>query len=298
MNDRIRLIDCRDGQTREAFSAAPQLSSSESPWNGIRVETHRLPSFTAPEVMLLEPFLTVTVEGSGELQVRRESRTERLTLSPGSVCVLGPGRVPPMHVGGPFTTIFISLRPWMFAQDATDVLRPEATRLRNAYSVPDRHFFHIAMALNAEMEQGYQGGRLYGESLATALVAHLLTRYSDRGGAVDSCRGGIGSRRLRQVLDYIEENLASDLSMTELGAVVEMSPCRFARVFKEAIGLPPHQFVLRKRIARARKMLEASDLPLSEISASLGFESQSHFTAVFHKLAGTTPRAYRERQTG
>ena len=86
--------------------------------------------------------------------------------------------------------------------------------------------------------------------------------------------------------------------MTELGAVVEMSPCRFARVFKEAIGLPPHQFVLRKRIARARKMLEASDLPLSEISASLGFESQSHFTAVFHKLAGTTPRAYRERQTG
>jgi AraC family transcriptional regulator len=54
--------------------------------------------------------------------------------------------------------------------------------------------------------------------------------------------------------------------------------------------------VLSKRIARARAMLEASSAPLSEISASLGFESQSHFTAVFHKLVGTTPAAYRQRQ--
>jgi AraC family transcriptional regulator len=78
--------------------------------------------------------------------------------------------------------------------------------------------------------------------------------------------------------------------------VVEMSPCRFARVFKAAVGLPPHQFVLRKRIARARDLLEASAAPLAEISGSLGFESQSHFTATFHKLVGTTPALYRNRQ--
>ncbi len=246
--------------------------------------------------MLLEPFLTITVEGGGELQVRRQGRTEHLTNRPGVVSVLGPGPVPEMNVGGPSTSIFISLRPWMLAEGAGDLLNLDGARLRNAYLVPDPHFFHIGMALSAEIEQGYPGGRLYGESLTTALMTHLLTGYSQRGPAVDSCKGGIGSRRLRLVLDYIEENLANDLCMAELGTVVDMSPCRFARLFKEAVGWPPHQFVLRKGIARARSMLEATATPLAEISANLRFESQSNFTAVFHKLVGTTPAAYRQRQ--
>ena len=298
MENRICLIDCRDGLTREAFPAAPQISSSRSPWNGILLERHYLPAFNAPEVMLLEPFVTITVAGEGELQVGSDSRSERLDMKPGNICVLGPGPVPPMHVGGRTTSIFISLRPWMFPEYAADSIDPAAMRLRNTYSVPDPQFFHIAMALNAEIEQGYPGGRLYGESLAAALVTHLLTRYALDGHAIDSWRCAIGPRRLRLVLDYIEQNLADDLSMSDLGAVVEMSPCRFARVFKEAVGLPPHQFVLRRRIARARGMLEAGSTPLSELAASLGFESQSHFTAVFHKLVGTTPKAYREQKRG
>ncbi len=296
MDDRIRLIDCRDGRTREAFPAAPQVSSSQAPWSGIRLERHRLPPFKAPEVMLLEPFVTITVEGAGELEVRRNGRKERLPMSPGQVCVLGPGPVPSMHVIGRQTSIFLSLRSWMLAQCAGDLLDPGTGRLRNCYSVRDPQFFHIGMALSAEIEQGYPGGRLFGESLSTALMTHLLAHYSERGPLCELRAGAIGSRRLRVVLDYIDENLAADLSMAELGAVVEMSPCRFARVFKEAMGLPPHQFVLRKRVARARTMLEATATPLSEISANLGFESQSHFTAVFHKLVGTTPAAYRQRQ--
>jgi len=298
VENRICLIDCRDGLTREAFAAAPQISSNHSPWNGILLERHLLPPFKAPEVMLLEPFLTIVVDGEGELQLQREGKSERLEMGPGRVCVLGAGPVPPMHIGGRMTSIFISLRPWMFPEYAADSIDPATMRLRNSYSIPDPQFFHIAMALSAEIEQGYPGGRLYGESLAAALVTHLLTRYALDGHAIDAGTSPIGQRRLRLVLDYIDRNLANDLSLAELGAVADMSPCRFARVFKQAVGLPPHQFVLRKKIARARGMLESSSTPLSDLSASLGFESQSHFTAVFHKYVGTTPKAYRERQRG
>jgi len=257
------------------------------------MERHALPRFRAPEVMLLEPFVTITVEGSGELEMRRGGRTERLPLAPGCVCVLGAGPVPPMYVDGILTTIFISLRSWLMAQCAGDLLEPGRARLRNSYSVYDPQFYHLGMALGAEVEQGYPGGRLYGEALTTALITHLLSRYGGR--ALDGCRGAIGSRRLRMVLDYIEQNLGGPLSMAQLGAVAQMSPCRFARLFKEAVGLPPHQFVLRKRIARARSMLESTAAPVAEISAELGFENQSHFTAVFHRFSGTTPAAYRHR---
>jgi AraC family transcriptional regulator len=243
--------------------------------------------------MLLEPFVTITVDGKGEIELRRGGRTERLPLRAGAICVLGAGPVPPIYVDGVLTSVFISLRSWLLAQCAGDLLDPETARLRNSYSVNDAQLYHMGMALSAEIEQGYPGGRLYGEALTTAMITHLLTRYAGR--VLDSCRGGIGSRRLRLVLDYIEQNLAGELSLSQLGAVAQMSPCRFARLFKESVGLPPHQFVVRKRMARARSMLESTAVPLSEIAADLGFEGQSHFTAVFHKLAGTTPAAYRNR---
>jgi AraC family transcriptional regulator len=260
------------------------------------VEKHRLPAFKAPEVMLLEPFLTINVEGAGEVMVKRGGRSEDFRVSPGSVFVLGAGYVPPIQVGGAMTSLFISLKPWMLAEYAGDLLALDLARLRNAYSVPDAHFYHIGMALNAEIEHGYPGGRLYGESLAAAMVAHLAARYSSvQGAPLDSRKAGIGSRRLRKVLDYIEEHLGQDLSLSDLGAAAGLSPGRFARGFREAVGLPPHQYVTRKRVARARAMLEASALPIAEIAANLGFESQSHFTAVFHKLVGATPRIYREQ---
>jgi AraC family transcriptional regulator len=293
VDDRIRLIDCRDGRTREAFPGVPQVSSSQAPWDGIRLERHLLPRFRAPEVMLLEPFVTITIDGKGEIELRRGGRAERLPLSPGAICVLGAGPVPPIYIDGLLTSIFISLRSWLLAQCAGDLLDPQNARLRNSYSVNDAQLFHMGMALSGEIEQGYPGGRLYGEALITAIITHLLTRYGGR--VFDSCRGAIGSRRLRTLLDYIEQNLAGELSLAQLGAVAQMSPCRFARLFKESVGLPPHQFVLRKRIARARSMLESTAAPLSEIAAELGFEGQSHFTAVFHKLVGTTPAAYRNR---
>ena len=298
VENRICLIDCRDGLTREAFAAPPQISSNHSPWNGILLERHLLPPFKAPEVMLLEPFLTIVVDGEGEVQLQREGKSERLEMGPGRVCVLGAGPVPPMRIGGRMTSIFISLRPWMFPEYAADSIDPATMRLRNSYSIPDPQFFHIAMALSAEIEQGYPGGRLYGESLAAALVTHLLTGYALDGHAImraparlDS--GGCG-------WSWITSIRISPATFRSLnsGPWLILSPCRFARVFKQAVGLPPHQFVLRKKIARARGMLEASATPLSELSASLGFESQSHFTAVFHKFVGTTPKAYRARQRG
>ena len=90
VENRICLIDCRDGLTREAFAAPPQISSNHSPWNGILLERHLLPPFKAPEVMLLEPFLTIIVDGEGEVQLqrRRQERTSgdgpRQSLCPGA----------------------------------------------------------------------------------------------------------------------------------------------------------------------------------------------------------------------
>ena len=111
-------------------------------------------------------------------------------------------------------------------------------------------------------------------------------------------RGNVGvlpMSRLRQVTEYIQQNLDKDLPLAELSALVSMSPFHFARLFKGSTGLPPHRFVIRQRIARARACLSTPDLSIAQISRSVGFRTPSHFTTVFRRVTGVTPRRYRAR---
>jgi len=99
--------------------------------------------------------------------------------------------------------------------------------------------------------------------------------------------------RLRRVTEYIQRNLDKGLTLQELAAVACMSPYHFARLFKCSTGVPPHRFVVRERIARARTCLERPELSIRQISRVVGFRTPSHFTTVFRRLAGVTPRGYR-----
>ena len=99
--------------------------------------------------------------------------------------------------------------------------------------------------------------------------------------------------RLRRVTEYIQEHLDQNLSLAELSAVVYMSPYHFARLFRDRTGVPPHRFIVRNRIDRASLLLVSGELPVSQIARMVGFRSASHFTTVFHRMTGRTPRAYR-----
>jgi len=105
--------------------------------------------------------------------------------------------------------------------------------------------------------------------------------------------GGLPGGRVRQVTEFIEENLDKDLPLAELAAVVCMSPFHFARLFKRSTGVPPHRFVVRQRIARARGVLATPELSIAQISRMVGFRTPSHFTTVFRRVLGITPGTYR-----
>ena len=105
--------------------------------------------------------------------------------------------------------------------------------------------------------------------------------------------GTLPGSRLRRVTEYIEANLDKDLTLAELAAVVYMSRFHFARLFKYSTGVPPHRFVVRQRIVRARACLATQGLSVAQISRLVGFRTPSHFTTVFRRTLGLTPGAYR-----
>lgn len=105
---------------------------------------------------------------------------------------------------------------------------------------------------------------------------------------------GVHSQRIQAMLDHVEKNLGEPLSLSELALVAGVSPYHFARIFREATGRSPHQYVIERRVAQAKERLLRSDDAIAAIAIDCGFGSQSHMTSVFSKMVGTTPGAVRK----
>ena len=106
-------------------------------------------------------------------------------------------------------------------------------------------------------------------------------------------RKGLTHLQLQQVLDYIQTHLDRDLSLAELAETLNLSPTYFATAFKQAIEVPPHQYVIQQRVQRAKLMLSKTNLAITDIALQVGFSSQSHLNQQFKRLTGMTPKQIR-----
>jgi AraC family transcriptional regulator len=149
-------------------------------------------------------------------------------------------------------------------------------------------------AVGAELTSGGAGGRLAAESLANVLAVHLIRHALAPRRPARGPDGALPRGRLRAVVEYIEEHLDASPTLEQIAAVARLSPYHFARQFKTATGLPPHQYVILRRVERAKHLLEAGpNLSLAEVAASAGFSDQSRFSQHFKRLVGVTPGQFR-----
>jgi AraC family transcriptional regulator len=151
---------------------------------------------------------------------------------------------------------------------------------------------HLIAALSDEFEKRESSNRLFLESLANTTAFYLAQRYGIVPHQSKVYQSGLTRDRMKRVLDYIETYLAEDLSVIELSHIACLSPYHFGKMFKCSMGTSVHQYVLRRRIERAKSMLLSRKLPLSEIALVVGFQDQSQFTTIFRRHVGVTPGAY------
>ena len=111
--------------------------------------------------------------------------------------------------------------------------------------------------------------------------------------AVERAVAPLRPDELQRVMRHIDEHLAEPLRLAELSALVHVSPYHFVRRFKASTGVPPHRFVLQRRVERAKALLAARQLPITAIAPLVGFRTPSHFAAGFRRLTGLTPTAAR-----
>lgn len=273
---------------------APILSSEKAEWNGILLEHHYQSAQETPEEDLPQHVICIFL--GHPVRVEREINGQLVSdrLIYGDISVIPPHQ--PYRAiwkdGGEFLLMY--LEPQIFARAAYESITSEGIEIVRRFSIRDPLIQQIGLALKKELETNGLGSRLYAESMANALAVHLLQHYSIRTQAIRDYTGRLSRYKVQQAIAIINDDLDRDLSLDAIAAVVEMSPYYFSRLFKQSTGLSPHQYVLHCRIEQAKQLLAKQELSILEICQQVGFQSQSHFSNVFRKHTGITPKAYRE----
>ena len=273
-------------------------SSDELGWRSVFATSQREAPFEG--YFQPVPDHLVVVHLSGPVRVCRTlaGRQETRLIAPGGAFIMPGGVDFGVRLEAELETVHFYLRRAIVEEIAGEFAAGgAAVEIMPDLGGLDPLLEQIALGLRAQLGDATPATALYVDHLARAAAARLLHTHSTArlAPAITGHRGGLSGRQLKRAIDYLESHLDRDPGLPELAAVAGLSPVYFARQFKRATGLPPHQYLLRRRLERAKRLLSASDEPISTIAIDCGFSHQEHLTRLFRRHCGTTPAAYRSR---
>lgn len=279
------------GEWRPGSTDPPLASSAPIGLDGFVFEHHRLRAEELNDGELRHPLVFVQLSEPADLEWLSDGRWRTTTTHPGSIGVTPAGAPLTYRWEGELDLLLFSIDFAECRRKLPDIWPSGEVQVRRRLNVEDAQLVHLAHAFRTEAEAGCPAGRIYGESLSAAFAASVLARYAEP--APEAHPGGLPPAQLRPVLDYIETRLDGALSLQELAGVAHISPFHFGRLFKQSTGVTPHQYVLRRRIGKAKQLLRDPALSIAEVAYATGFPSQAHFTTVFGRITGVTPKAFR-----
>ena len=183
--------------------------------------------------------------------------------------------------------------PHEFLNALADVANaPDIDELRYepGNGVDDQIVRALTSVLYPALDRPDQANQLFVDYVMLALGCHIAQTY---GGLEIRTRGGLAPWQERRAKEIIEANLDGEVPLTQLARECGLSISHFSRAFKDTMGTPPHQWLLRRRVENAMRLLRSQQLSLPQVALACGFSDQSHFTRVFTRLSGTSPGAWR-----
>lgn len=193
----------------------------------------------------------------------------------------------------PVNALCIQLSRSVLKEVSSSLFRREQTRLKPTVGISDPGLTTLLWAIEVEQRRGYPGGKLFVDSLESALAMRLITDHSLDPAIPRLAKGGLTPYQLRRVLEFMHQNLHAQVALADLAAVAGLSPSHFSSQFRAGMGVSPYKYMRTLRIDRSKNMLKKPNLPISRIAKTVGFDNQQHFSTVFRSVMGVTPTAYR-----
>lgn len=272
----------------------PYLFFRVAEWPGLTVRRARVLPGIIPEHS--NDFHEISVSLAGKLKTIKSTSTGRrkVTCIDGeNICITPAGQAMSAEWDEPIDNVGVFIDAGYVSDLALENGFSPQVKLREIYRGDDQLIKTIALSLIENSDDGTYLDKLYAESLVQALSLHLLTNYSESSSNRLHRTGGLSGYKLSRVKEFIEAHLENDLGLAELAAAAGLSTFHFARAFRISTGQTPQQYVMERRIERAKQLLSKPDIPLVEVGLRSGFKTQSHFTAAFRRSTRLTPKTWR-----
>ena len=278
LDDRDKIRDPSRSEPAEPFYSRTQLGS------GLIFENY--PQSGLIEVPEMDGPAHVLILRSGSpsvIESRSEGRFRKFELPPCSVSFLPMGHRHSARVFRPLPGVasILQIRPEFLNRTIGEIAKSGKLELVQHINLDDSQIRRLMESLRSEIADGSPAGRLFAESIALALSAHIAHRYSASFDILEPYRGGLSRPRLKRVFEYIDAHIGDNLELRVLADVAGLNIYHFARAFKQSTGEAPHQYVLRRRIDQAKQLLRHSQVAVIEASARTGFVDQSHSAKFF-----------------
>jgi AraC family transcriptional regulator len=240
-----------------------------------------------------EVLIYTHIGAAAKLSCRRNGRRYSGTFVHGDIDIT-PARVPvrwEIHDRND-NGLILSL-PQTLLRNVADQseLDPARMEIRDRFQIRDPELETLSWAMRRELELGSPSGRLYLEGLTLAVASRLVTQHSSITKRGADRHEGLNGRRLKRVLSFIEDQLAEDLSLEKIAAVAGVSASHLQTLFQVSMGTPVHQYVIRRRLERAKTLLMRDGMSMAEVALAAGFAHQSHMARHMRRVLGLPPQA-------
>ncbi len=282
-------------------AALPQvvgLCSAGRGWRGLQVwqqtcilaQEAVLPPMAAHHVV-------VQRQGVAHIAQRRDARVHSACWRRNDMALVPAGEPSAWQIKGAPDLIHVDIDCELMQRVVLETfdIQPAQILMQSVLYARDAEIGNLAYMLLQELGNSPGNGRFYAESLGCALAVRLAVKYSSLSQSLLDCRGSLPKHLLARCLDYIQSNLEANLSLQHLAKEAGYSAWHFARLFKQAMGMAPHRFVMNERVKRAKLLLQNTSLSKAEIALMAGFVDQSHLARVFKAHVGMLPREYRQQ---
>ena len=265
-------------------------SSHTAAWQGASLEHYLYPAYETCEHTLTQHHLCIYLGKplTYEQIVKGKLRSHNCIY--GDMVLYPAGLRQKLAWDNTAEIVQLDIDPQLLIQTSSS----EKIELIPQYSLRDPLIQQLALTLLAKLQTGFSD-RLYRDSLLQTLCLHLIEHYGTSKITVAEDKDvGLPPFLQRRLEEYIQANLARNITLSDMASVSNLSTSHLTRLFKQTKGISLYQYVIRCRIDRAKQLLKHEQLAIADIATRVGFSDQSHLTHHFKRQVGVTPKVFRQ----
>jgi AraC family transcriptional regulator len=287
----FRILSHREGSMQPMFDAAPM--GPLSPSSSLLVERRDLEPTSwqshLHEDQLLHFFMKPAVIGFS----LKDAATVKIPIAPGQAVFCPRKEWHNVRWDEGISVLSIRIPDSAIMDAARERLTERSLEIVPTDVVTDDRLTHLLFALDAERARGYSTGKLFVDSIETALANILLTSFNTFTPRSIPVKGGMAPHVLRRVVEFMHANMDKQIDLKDLADCAGLSLSHFSFQFRASTNQSPHQYMVRLRIERSKELLKDFRLFVLDVGLEVGFRNQQHFATVFRNSVGVPPSVYR-----